>query len=86
MTKVRFTERKGRYRIECKGHAGSQEVCSAVSMLLFTLANFVGEKGSYSLESGDAFVEYGGSRVPYDMCKGGFEMLARDYPENVKIV
>lgn len=86
MTKVRFTEWKGRYRIECKEHAGSQEVCSAVSMLLFTLANFVGERGKFSLKSGDSYVEYGGDRVPYDMIKGGFEMLARDYPENVKIV
>lgn len=86
MTKVKFTEWKGRYRIECEDHAGSQEVCSAISMLLFTLANFVADKGNFSLESGNSYVEYGGSRVPYDMVKGGFEMLARDFPENVKII
>ena len=86
MTVVKMKRDGEHYRIEAKGHAtGSVEVCSAVSMLLFTLVNYVADRADYDLKSGHSWVEWFGSPIPYDMISGGFQLLARDYPDYLKI-
>ncbi len=87
MTNVKITKENKHYRIEAKGHAtGSEQVCSAISMLMFTLANYLSDIADYQLDDGDAYIDWYGEDPLFDMAKGGFEMLARDYPDYVKIV
>ena len=91
--------------VTAKGHAqsaekGSDLVCSAVSILLYTLASNVQDLAACSrdyrrprtkLDEGDAEVSispvHGGGSVAtlvFDSVCKGFELLSKDYPENVK--
>ena len=80
------------------GEAGHDLVCASASILIYTLASFVQnlkESGQarYNfivLNEGDAIVscqtpnKYKGSvTLVFDSICGGFELLARDYPDNI---
>ena len=80
------------------GEVGHDLVCAAASTLLTTLASFSrntleakqSESVSLKLNSGDGEVECE-AKTPYkpsitlvfDAICGGFELLARDYPDNI---
>ena len=80
------------------GEAGHDLVCASVSILAYTLASFVQNmkeaKQVYNpktdLREGDALIcceppsKYKNSvTLVFDSICGGFELLARNYPENV---
>lgn len=81
------------------GEAGHDLVCAAVSSLVYTIAAFVQNMSSagqiksksIKLKSGDARVgctpklKYrAGAVIVFDAICGGFELLARQYPEYIK--
>lgn len=80
------------------GEVGHDLVCASASILIYTLASFVENmKGAgqvynpkTELKEGDALIscdapnKYKGSiTLVFDTICGGFELLARDYPDNV---
>lgn len=82
---------------EC-GEAGRDPVCASISMLAYTLAAFVenisrskqASRKVVSLKSGKGRVgcrvrpEYSAAvKLAFDAICGGFELLAREYPEAV---
>lgn len=45
MTEVRYYHKGDRFRLRCEGHAtGNQDVCAAVSSLVYALAGFLGNR------------------------------------------
>ena len=80
------------------GEVGHDLVCASASILCYTLASFVENMESskqvryptLELKEGDALIScdppnrYKGSvTLVYDSICAGFELLARDYPENI---
>ena len=80
------------------GEVGHDLVCASASTLVYTLASFVENmkvaKQVYNpktdLKEGDALIScdppnrYKGSvTLVFDSICGGFELLARDYPDNI---
>lgn len=80
------------------GEVGHDLVCASASILVYTLASFVENmkraKQVYNptveLKEGDALISceppnrYKGSvTLVFDSICGGFELLARDYPDNI---
>lgn len=80
------------------GEEGHDLVCASASILIYTLASFVENmKGAgqvynptVELEDGDALVSCdppnrhkGAVTLVFDSICGGFELLARDYPDNI---
>ena len=80
------------------GEIGQDLVCASASILIYTLASFVenmkGAKQTYSptivLKEGDALISCsppsrykGPITLVFDSVCGGFELLARDYPDNI---
>ena len=81
------------------GEAGHDLVCAAVSSLVYTIAAFVQNMSSsgqlkarsIKLKSGDArvscspMVKYrAGTVIVFDAICGGFELLARQYPNYIR--
>ena len=80
------------------GEAGHDLVCASASILAYTLASFVDNmkqaRQSYNpkvdLKEGDALISCtppsrykGAVTLVFDSICGGFELLARDYPDNI---
>ena len=80
------------------GEAGHDLVCASASILAYSLASFVGNmkeaRQAYNpkveLKEGDALIyctppsRYKGAvTLVFDSICGGFELLARDYPDNI---
>lgn len=80
------------------GEVGHDLVCASASTLIYTLASFVANmeearqvyNPKYELKEGDAIIscdapnKYKGSvTLVFDTICGGFELLARDYPDNI---
>ena len=80
------------------GEVGHDLVCASASILAYTLAAFVENlkearqvyNPTVSLKEGDALIscnppnKYRGSvTLVFDSICGGFELLARDYPDNI---
>jgi uncharacterized protein YsxB (DUF464 family) len=80
------------------GEEGHDLVCASASILIYTLASFVENmkearqvyNPKMELKEGDALIscdapnKYKGSiTLVFDTICGGFEILARDYPDNV---
>lgn len=80
------------------GEVGHDLVCASASILIYTLASFVQnlkESGQarynfVAIKEGDAIVSCQAPNkyksavtLVFDSICGGFELLARDYPENV---
>lgn len=95
MTRV-YCEKNGNwYTVTAKGHAtGSQEVCAAVSSLLYALAGYVkNEKKSlssaeWSIDSGDVFVLFRGgekARAVFDMTVIGLLQIEKSHPEYIRV-
>ncbi len=80
------------------GEVGHDLVCASVSILVYTLASFVENMKSAGqtkyptivLESGEALIVCNAPRryqgavtLAFDTLCAGFELLARDYPDNI---
>ena len=80
------------------GEAGHDLVCASASILVYTLASFVENmkkaRQSYNpkveLKDGDAVISCeppnrykGAVTLVFDSICGGFELLSKDYPENI---
>lgn len=80
------------------GEVGHDLVCASASILVYTLAAFVKNmkdarqvyNPTVELKEGDALIscnppnKYRGSvTLVFDSICGGFELLARDYPDNI---
>lgn len=80
------------------GEAGHDLVCASASILVYTLASFVENmkkaRQAYNptteLKEGDALIccspptRYKGAvTLVFDSICGGFELLAKDYPDNI---
>lgn len=96
---INVTYNRKHLRITAEGHAnfgavGSDIVCSAASILLYTLENALEHEG-YGVNADftpntAAYVEAigthkGKARVLFDAIYGGYAMLAATYPENVSV-
>lgn len=92
MTTVYTIKGHNGFLIVALGHAeGSPEVCSAVSMMMTTAANWTlanGYDGVQVLKDGQAMIfiplEMRGSETVYNLMKVGFEGLIKSYPEYIK--
>ena len=106
MLNVTFEEKDGKLTLTMKGHAGQAVfgkdiVCSAASILAYTVAQFVhtaGKEGNLvlrpiiDLDEGSAFISCEPWKDSYATIKGvylfaevGFKLLANDYPLFVKL-
>lgn len=80
------------------GEAGHDLVCASASILVYTLASFVKNmkdakqirNPTVKLREGDAVISCvppnrykGAVTLVFDSICGGFELLARDYPDNI---
>ncbi len=80
------------------GEAGHDLVCASASILVYTLASFVDNmkdaRQTYNpkteLKEGDAVISCtppnrykGAVTLVFDSICGGFELLAKDYPDNI---
>ena len=80
------------------GEAGQDLVCASATILVYTLASFVNNMESakqvrnptVKLKEGDAVISCappnrykGAVTLVFDSICGGFELLARDYPDNI---
>lgn len=88
------------YRLKAEGHAlyaetGKDIVCSAVSSLLYTLANFLEYIGADDLEGHDEdefHVECKGMyhdeavHTAFRMTVFGLQLLAEQYPDNLVVI
>lgn len=100
MTEIYFGEREGRYSIHAEGHAGYRPgndiVCAAISVLLQTLWVNLSEicGGSGTQKEGDGIFFFS-LKVEEEMrpqaealfygTLRGLEMLAEEYPQNVRL-
>lgn len=89
MTTIKLTNE---YLIEAKGHAGSKEMCAAISTLLQVivcwLMNYETEF-EYQLSPGDAYIRFppGGEKdTVFNLAVVGFSQLSATSAEQVKIL
>lgn len=95
--------RRGEHTLSIHGHAGAGEpghdpVCAAVSILAYTLADFVRtshqakqvKRPVTKMEPGDTVISCkprpdtkAAVSLVFDAICGGFALLERDYPENI---
>lgn len=90
-----------KYNLSLEGHAGyapvgQDIVCSAVSILLFTLANALSDSGvedlDVSLEPGDSHISCTATYADIEIdtlfrfTVIGLELLEEQYPENVEFL
>ena len=95
MTLVKCEKLKDMYTVRAKGHAtGSQEVCAAVSGILYALAGYVENNRHgliyqrWSMDSGDVDVTFrGGERAEavYQMTLIGLLQIEKRYPEYIRV-
>jgi uncharacterized protein YsxB (DUF464 family) len=101
MLTVTFTESGRKLSLRVKGHAGYAEhgydiVCASASILAYTLASIVASydvESTIDLTSGDTTIEclckdedtYDEVADAYDTIRVGYKLLARDYPQYVRL-
>jgi uncharacterized protein YsxB (DUF464 family) len=93
MVKGTIETRDGVHRIECNGHAtGSEQVCAAISALMYALAGFLGNQpNAYTaiigckIESGHSEIVFIGYDEAFEVVRIGLLQLAKSYPEYLKI-
>lgn len=94
MIQIREEREPGGWRLTFSGHAGYSQgqdiVCAAVSILFFTLANRISERGDreeaafFRSGEGRLFVPDGHEReLSFVRC--GLALLAEQYPDNVEV-
>lgn len=95
MTKVNATVKAGKYSLECRGHADTVEVCSAISALCYTLAGCLINNAnvrdlSYDLTPGRANITYSASDIRADeefrVCLIGLLQIRNSHPKEIIIV
>lgn len=103
MMTVEISAKSGVYAIRAQGHAGFADpgqdiVCSAASILIYTLAEMVfsedfDESPTVDLSAGDALIqckptEENEARIrdAYDFVETGFAMLQQEYPGHICLV
>lgn len=95
MTTVTYFEQNDEISVEISGHAshgkkGEDIVCSAISMLGQTLLAYLNvdhDKYDYSMREGYiwAYAKGINVRVAFNVIMTGYYLLARDYPDHVRI-
>ena len=105
MTTIEFTKKKDfkkiKYSLTATGHAGYAQVgqdivCSAISILLFTLANALDDFGAadlkVSLEPGESEISCTATWADeeihsfFKFVMEGLELLEEQYPDHVEIL
>lgn len=92
MTTITLCKNESTYSIEAKGHTEGR-VCSAISMMLYTVAGFVDNDPfikvyESTLAPGDSMIKWSGgisARGAYEMAKIGLLQLEAGYPEHLKV-
>lgn len=88
---TRVTLKRGRVNtVKCEGHAtGSNEVCAAASMLVYTLLGHLERRGRKPIKEevreGYAEISFKGQRELYATIETGFLLLAQNYPEYCEV-
>lgn len=88
MTTITYTD-KG---VTIDGHAGNPVVCHGISAISQMVGNYVEDKGWGSVSRGDGHLEIQDTGQKHFGCDlfcamvTAFEDIAREYPENVKII
>jgi len=93
MTRVYLEQDGNRYCVCCKGHAtGSVEACAAVSCLVYTLAGWLRNVATLTveerLEDGDAVIRFMGgdaAETAFDVICVGFLQLKAQYGAFVQV-
>lgn len=96
MIGITLEQNENKFRLQMTGHAGYDQpgrdiVCSAASMLLYTLIeNLRAEKITGWIEEGDVMLEYkcgifSEERLALNAIAKGFRLLAKQHPEYVGI-
>ena len=97
MIKVKFTKEGKKLSLRLEGHAeyaehGKDIVCASASILAYTLASFVNdvENSTVDLTSGNTIIECETSDEAvvsaYVHAKRGYELLAFNYPQYVRLI
>lgn len=76
--------------VMCKGHSGTDDICTAVSTLMYTLAGWLRNTDhativSIELKPGDAEIVFRGGRDCYEMTKIGLLQLEHTAPDFIKV-
>ncbi|WP_130837188.1 ribosomal-processing cysteine protease Prp [Lachnoclostridium sp. Marseille-P6806] len=95
MIRIVCTRSEDSYNLSVKGHAGyaalgSDIVCAAVSMLVYTLIERTEELTKdvqLSIDKGDVSIMAAGDGVSlaFDTILSGFRLLAGQYPEHISL-
>lgn len=95
MTRVLLEQRGNRFTVSCQGHAtGSQDVCTAVSCLIYTLAGWL-RNASVLVQKqrldadADALLQFCGgdnAETAFDVICTGFLQLECTYPQYISVV
>lgn len=97
MTKVFYKHEKSMHKFSCKGHAnydlaGKDIVCAAISILCSSLILSVQQLG-YDVYGEDGNIEFTIDgydtielRTIFKTVMNGFDLLAEQYPDHVKII
>lgn len=97
MTRISFSDKRGRLRICAEGHAtGSEAACAAVSAIMYALAGWLlnengegAELEKSELRAGYAEIIFSGgeaARTAYEMAVIGLMQIAQAEPKRVSIV
>lgn len=95
MTKITYYEDGDEISVDISGHAGYGEkgmdvVCSAISMLAFTLLNYLNidnEEFNYIQQEGHIWAYAKGKNVPvaFHVIMTGYHLLEDNYPEHIEV-
>ena len=90
MTDIKAVLKDNRFCLDMTGHAGGAEYCAAVSTLLYTLYNRLGElsqEGELKTKDGEAhlYAEVTPASLPViETILTGFRALSLFYPEHIR--
>ena len=94
MTEVICEKSLARYRIRAYGHAvGSKDVCNAVSVTLYNLADFLVNSNRVrisrmKLEPGEAEIEFSGLKTAkdaFELTETAFFQLEHNFPKHIRV-
>ena len=99
MIDIKYSRRDDMHELKLKGHAqygetGSDIVCSAVSAITYSLLAFLDKhpectKDTWdNIRSGNTKVYCQGDetvRTAFEMALTGYQMIAEEYPDNVRV-
>ena len=86
MTTIYLSDKDGKHRIKCVGHAtGSVETCAAISAISITVARCV-DAEKIVAEDGLFEVEFVGQDELFRFAREGFAGICEDYGNYCKII